>query len=80
MRKLKWLASKIRQLSIVLSLSLVTADENQKANNGLTVTIQGIKGVGGQLTIGLYINESSWPDIEKVYEGIYLEITGESVS
>ncbi len=65
---------------MMLSLSLVTADVNQEEANGLTITIQGIKGVDGQMSIGLYIDENGWTDVEKVYKGVFLEITGESIS
>lgn len=67
-------------VSIMLFLNFANADESQKSSTELKVIINGVKGINGQMSIGLYNTENGWPKIGKEYKGIYLKVSGDTIS
>jgi len=64
----------------VLLLSVAHTDTNGESSAELTVTVSGIEGMIGQISIGLYNDRNDWPDDEKAFTGIFLPISGDTIS
>jgi uncharacterized protein (DUF2141 family) len=64
----------------ILFLSVAHTDTNAESNAELTVIINGIEEMSGQISIGLYTDRNDWPDDEKAFTGIFLPISGDTIS
>ena len=63
---------------VVLMIMFGFAYAEDKTNNELTVTVEGIEGTEGQIAIGLFDSEENWGDEE--FLGAYVKITGTSIT
>ena len=59
-------------------LSFVNADPGNSYE--LTVIVNGIEEIKGQMSIGLFINEDNWGGESEAYMGAYVEIAGDNIS
>ncbi len=59
----------MKKVLLVLFWSILTVSYSFAENYNLTVKVTGIEGVEGQISIGLYNSEESYPLEDKVFKG-----------
>lgn len=67
-------------LIFILVLNNIFPDNNQSYTFILTVVVEGIEKIEGQISIGIYNSEDGWTETGKEYKGVYVEVSGDTIS
>ena len=64
----------------ILFLNNIFPDDDQSYNVKLTVVVEGIEKMKGEISIGIYNSDDGWTESDKEYKGVYVEASREIVS
>ena len=64
----------------ILLLNNIYPDSKQSQNAKLTIVVEGIKKMEGQISIGIYNSKDGWAETNKQYKGVYIKVTSNTIS
>ena len=64
----------------ILFVNNIFPDDDQSYNVKLTVVVEGIEKIEGEMSIGIYNSDEGWTETDKEFKGIFVKVSSEIVS